>query len=99
MTRKTPLLWEYGRNDQSFAYAKGRDRSPNLAMRDGQWELLASTASEAVELYDLASDPQETKNLAEQHLEVAGRLRDTALPGLAEVAAVMPGMTGRPPER
>ena len=33
--RTKPLFWEYGRNAQSFKYPAGRDRSPNLAVRDG----------------------------------------------------------------
>ena len=39
--RTKPIFWEYGRNTNSFAYPKARgDRSPNVAVRDGNWKLL-----------------------------------------------------------
>jgi arylsulfatase A-like enzyme len=77
--RQRPLFWEYGRNDTSFAYPKGRDRSPNLAVRDGRWKLLVNSTGEGSELYDLEADPQETTNLVEKQPDVASRLRESVL--------------------
>ncbi|MGI8967426.1 MAG: sulfatase-like hydrolase/transferase, partial [Limisphaerales bacterium] len=40
-TRKSSLFWEYGRNNISFSYPTiSKDRSPNLAVRDGPWKFL-----------------------------------------------------------
>ncbi|HEX5442282.1 MAG TPA: sulfatase-like hydrolase/transferase [Pirellulales bacterium] len=35
--RSKPLFWEYGRNATAFAYPKGADRSPNVAVLEGDW--------------------------------------------------------------
>jgi len=78
-TRSQPLFWEYGRNETSFAYAKGRDRSPNVAVREGNWKLLVRDLGEGAELYDLAADSRETTNLAGKHPDIATRLTDAAL--------------------
>lgn len=73
--RKKPLFWEYGRNDTAFAYPKDRrHRSPPVAVRDGNWKLLANPDGSGAELYDLAADRNETKNLAADRPEVAKRL-------------------------
>jgi arylsulfatase A-like enzyme len=37
---KRTIFWEYGRNETAFKYPEGKDRSPNLAMREGDWKLL-----------------------------------------------------------
>ncbi|NEW81299.1 MAG: sulfatase-like hydrolase/transferase [Mariniphaga sp.] len=58
------LYWEYGRNNEAFSFAKGRDRNPNLAIRDGNWKLLMNFDGTSVELYDMVNDFNETKNLA-----------------------------------
>ncbi|MEX2174218.1 MAG: sulfatase-like hydrolase/transferase [Pirellulaceae bacterium] len=79
VARTRPLYWEYGRNDQSFGYPKGRDRSPNVAIREGKWKLLVQASGEGAELYDLAADPRETKNVSEEHPDVASRLGELAL--------------------
>jgi hypothetical protein len=77
--RTKPLFWEYGRNDQSFAYPKGRDRSPNVAMRDGNWKLLINADGSGAEIYDLKSDPNEAENLIAQQPEIAKRMSEAAL--------------------
>jgi arylsulfatase A-like enzyme len=75
--RTKPLVWEYGRNDTAFAYpVKKADRSPNLAVRDGDWKLLINADGTGAELYDLAADPKEAANLASAEPAVARRLTD-----------------------
>jgi arylsulfatase A-like enzyme len=79
-TRKKTLFWEYGRNDTSFAYPKdGGNRSPNLAVRDGDWKLLVNSTGGKAELYNLAADPKETKDVAVTNPEVTKRLTDMVL--------------------
>ncbi len=77
--RTTPLLWEYGRNPTSFAYPQGEDRSPNVAILEGDWKLLVRDDGTGPELYDLATDPEERYNRAEAHPDLARRLADAAL--------------------
>ena len=79
LTRTKPLFWEYGRNTKSFKYPDGRDRSPNVAVRDGKWKLLVYANGTHAELYDLEKDANETQNLAEQEKEITARLRHLAL--------------------
>jgi arylsulfatase A-like enzyme len=79
LRRTKPLFWEYGRNTQAFKYPAGRDRSPNVAVRDGQWKLLVNADGTQAELYDLEQDAHETRNLAAQEKAVAARLRQLAL--------------------
>jgi arylsulfatase A-like enzyme len=78
--RTKPLYWEYGRNDKSFAFPKGEaHKSPNVAMREGDWKLLVNADGTGAELYDLSKDAREAKNLAADKPEVAKRLTDKAL--------------------
>lgn len=79
MARQKPLLWEYGRNDDTFAYPQGRDRSPNVAMLEGSWKLLINADGTGAELYDLATDPNETNSVAADKPEIAKRLSRQAL--------------------
>ena len=62
LTRRGPMFWEYGRNDEFFQF--GPDRSPNLAVRRDNWKLLVNADGSRTELYDLATDTKEAKNLA-----------------------------------
>lgn len=64
LERTTPLFWEYGRNTNSFAYPRGANRSPNVAMRHGDWKLLVHDDATGAELYNLKNDPREQSNLA-----------------------------------
>jgi arylsulfatase A-like enzyme len=78
--RSKPLFWEYGRNATSFAYPKDeKQRSPNLAVRDGDWKLLVNADGTGAELYDLSKDIGETKNVATEQPDVAKRLVDQVL--------------------
>lgn len=71
-TRKQPLFWEYGRNPESFKF--GPDKSPNLAIRQGNWKLLRNADGSEVHLFDIARDPGEKTNLAAQNPEVVKEL-------------------------
>jgi len=78
--RRKPLFWEYGRNEKSFAYAPQPDnRSPNVAVREGDWKLLINADGSGAELYNLAADRNESRNLAAQESEVVKRLSAAAL--------------------
>jgi arylsulfatase A len=53
-TRHRPLYWQYDN-------AIGR---PKVAMRQGEWKILADAALDHFELYNLRDDPRETTDLA-----------------------------------
>ncbi len=73
--RKKDMYWEYGRNEYAFNYPKGRDRSPNLAIRSGKWKLLMDYQRGNEELYDMENDRHETTNIAESHPDIVDELR------------------------
>jgi len=78
--RAKPLLWEYGRKPDGYLYPKPLgDKSPKVAIRDGQWKLLLNTDGTDAELYDIDADPKESSNVAAAHPEVVKRLSDQAL--------------------
>ena len=77
--RKGPLFWEYGRNNESFRYPQGRDRSPNLALRDGPWKLLVNADGTGAELYDVVMDRSESHNVAHENPELVKRMTKQAL--------------------
>ncbi len=77
--RARPLSWEYGRDEKAFAYPRGKNRSPNVAVRDGDWKLLVNADGTGAELYDLASDPKEARDRRADRPDVAKRLTDRAL--------------------
>ena len=78
VARVKPLYWEYGRNGKAFKYPQGRDRSPNLAVRDGKWKLLVNADGTGAELYDLTADPNEARNLVAEYPDEAKRLTRAA---------------------
>jgi arylsulfatase A-like enzyme len=79
MERSKPIFWEYGRNNTSFAFPAPAHRSPNVAVRDGNWKLLVNADGTGAELYDIIADPNEAKNLAAEKPEITSRLRRGAL--------------------
>lgn len=87
-SRTRPLFWEYGRklslpkteNQRAFPYPKEPDaKSPNVAVRKGDWKLLLDADGSGAELYNLATDRNETHNAAVEHPEVVKRLAKLAL--------------------
>lgn len=80
VTRAKPLFWEYGRNNKSFGLPGiAENRSPNVAMREGDWKLLVNADGTRAELYDVLRDPNETRNVAADRRELAERLTRAAL--------------------
>jgi arylsulfatase A-like enzyme len=77
--RTRPLFWEYGRNNTSFAYPAGRNRSPSLVVLDGEWKLLVNSEGSTPELYHLTRDPTEAHNLTTDDPIQTRRLRDALL--------------------
>ena len=72
--RKSPLYWEYGRNDYYLKPGNPRFVSPNLAIREGDWKLLLNNDSTKTELYNLKTDQAENNNLAEKYPDLVSRL-------------------------
>jgi arylsulfatase A-like enzyme len=66
-SHKNTMFWEYGRNNKSFHYPAGRDHSPNLSLRKGNWKFLINADGTGAELYDLSSDRSEQNNVAEKN--------------------------------
>ena len=85
--RSKPLFWEYGRKPgeagkvkNGFPYPKEpNSKSPNVAIRDGNWKLLVNADGTQTELYDLNKDPNETTTLAETEQARTQRLKKAAL--------------------
>lgn len=78
--RSKPLFWEYGRKPKGYIYPEDpRDKSPNVAVREGNWKLLVQADGSGTELYDLSTDPNETKNVAGDHPETTARLSAAAI--------------------
>lgn len=74
-SRKTPLFF---RRPPDRPGQQGEDL-PDLAVRDGDWKLLCEYDGSRPQLYDLAKDRGETRNLAGQYPEVVRRLRAMVL--------------------
>ena len=90
VARQQPLFWEYGRNAGPFIYPKGRDRSPNLAVREGSWKLLVNADGSGAELYDLTADRAEARDLSAAKPEITQRLSEATLRGWKTLPAPPP---------
>jgi len=90
--RTTPLMWEWRFNIMGHVW----NRSPQLAMRDGDWTLLMNTDRSRTELYEIRRDPMQTDNVAVQHPEIVARLSEKLLAWNQEMPAGLrdPGAGG-----
>jgi len=75
--RNKNMYWEYGRNNTAFRYPGGRDKSPQMAVRSGDWKLLMNADGSDVQLYNISSDRGEITNVALSHPEVTEELKIT----------------------
>jgi arylsulfatase A len=78
--RKAPLYWQYDK-------AIGR---PKVAIRQGDWKLLAHAGLEKFELYNLKDDLKEANDLAEKEPERVKAMAETLKKLHAEVSAEGP---------
>ncbi len=69
--RETSLKWEWRFRIAGHVI----NRSPILAIRDGNWTLLVNPDSSRSELFDIPKDPMELNNVAEANPAVVNRLR------------------------
>ena len=67
ITRSVPLYWQYDKAQQS---------PWKLALRRGEWKLLADEKLEQVALYNLIADPGETTDLAAKEPDRVRELRE-----------------------
>ena len=63
-------MWEW----RYQIYGHVMHRSPMLAIRDGDWNLLMNPDRSRVELYDIPSDPTQLNNCADQQPKITERL-------------------------
>ncbi len=98
LERKKPIFWEYGRDGSYLKPGLEKDRSPNLALRDGKWKCLVNADGTDLQLYDFSQAQDEENNVAPEHPEVAQEMARRLLEwrkGLPELPAE-DGGTGSP---
>ena len=76
ISRKKPLFFSRPPDRKNYY---GFKNLPDLAVRHGKWKLLCDYDGGRPELYDVASDPGELKNLADTQPEVTRELTSKAL--------------------
>ncbi len=78
--RPGTIVWEYGTlPGVRFFPGLERDRSPPLAIREGDWKLLMTPDGYELELYNLRDDPEESRNIAGRHPERVEAMREELL--------------------
>jgi arylsulfatase A-like enzyme len=78
-----PLFWHY-------PHYSNQGGTPSAAVRIGSWKLIQFYEDSHVELYDLAGDPGETRDLSSEHPERAGELLGVLDRWRIEVGARLP---------
>ncbi|MDR2116300.1 MAG: sulfatase-like hydrolase/transferase [Planctomycetaceae bacterium] len=74
-TRSKPLYWEWRFRIANHLW----NRSPILAIRDGQWKLLLNPDQSRIELYDIPNDHSEQNNVAEKYPDIVKKLSEKIL--------------------
>ena len=79
-----PLVWHFPH------YWWGTRLTPYSVLREGRWKLVHQYATGADELYDLAADPGEARDLAAEHPGRARALRARLFSELRRLGAKLP---------
>ncbi len=85
-----PIYWHY-------PHYGNQGGSPTGAVRDGDWKLIEWYEDGRLELYDLATDPGEHKNMAGANPDLRDRLHRQLVQWRQATGAVMPGKRPRTP--
>jgi len=75
MKRSKPLMWEY----RFSPWGKHIQKSPALAMRDGDWKLMMNPDGSRTELYNLRINSCEVDNLASENTDIVERMSEKLL--------------------
>lgn len=75
VTRENPLMWEY----RFSPWGRHLQKSPALAMRDGDWKLLMNPDGSRTERYNLKENPCEVDNLANENPGIVKRMSQQLL--------------------
>jgi uncharacterized sulfatase len=68
LSRESPIFFSRPPDRKNYY---GFENLPDLAVREGEWKLLCDYDGSRQELYNIVSDPGETRNLAEVHPGIA----------------------------
>jgi arylsulfatase A-like enzyme len=96
--------WQDGASSPYVFMEGGTERPTQLVVRKGRWKLTRFRSPEdrarfgraAVELYDLARDPSESRDVRAEHPEVAGELEDALARWQASTSLAAPRATAEP---
>ena len=84
--REGPVFFEYdsygGGNIRPFL---DKDKSPTLAVREGDWKLLVNPDGSNLQLYNVAVDRDESENVADDNAELVERLQGELAAWYADV--------------
>lgn len=80
-TGSRPLFWHY-------PHYGNQGGAPGAAILDGDWKLIEWFDSDTIELFNLASDPGETTNVAAGNMEHVNRLQEKLHAWQSDVGAV-----------
>ena len=74
--RGRAMFWEFGQHFVGQPYPNNpyHTRSPNIAMRDGDWKCIVNYDGSHLELYNIKTDKFETTNVAETYPKVAEKM-------------------------
>jgi uncharacterized sulfatase len=95
--RRSPIFYRRPPDRPGFGYGHPDQDNPDLAAIEGNWKFLVNLDGSDPQLYDLAKDPAEARNLAKEEPAVAARLNEAVrswnatLPKDAADPAFQPG--------